>query len=332
MRRGFVSVGGRRRSRFPGDPGPGKILTGGNKYTGTDPDPGVNTDGTLWLDNNTGVNHLLKRNYYSDLWSRTTISSWRSDGKMPSIAWKLNATAANIAGIATGSRDTDLAAEAVWAAGQGYPIYTAFWHEPEDNFSTSTDAANYRAAYRRIVDIFRTNGATNVVWCGVAYMAPWTFEGSGRKWWWWDPDWKGTLSGTGGTIPNASDWWTGSDSVLDLLTFDTYTPEIGQSEYHEFSESMDPCLDAITAHGRPMKPWIILEMGTKDATGLPGDGWTGFFQRAFRYMRDNGGVGYVYYNTDMNNFFNAPAFAARFAGYQAALSSESAYLVSTRPA
>lgn len=352
-----LAASGRKRAvsrpvpvgRFWGDPGAGKILTGGNAYTGSDPDPGSITDGNAWLDTNTGINHLFKRNYYTDLWSRSTVISWRNAGKMPSIAWKLSGDASNIADIAGGSRDSAVASEAVWAAGQGYPIYTAFFHEPEDNFEADSAAASYRAAYRRVVQIFRDNGAYNVVWCGVAHMAPWTFEGgeqaqnantagntliAGRRgpWYKWDPDWKGTRSGSGGTVPNASDWYTGSESVLDLLTFDTYTPEIGQTEYHEFSVSMDPCLTKMSAHGRTILPWVILEMGTKEASPMPGDGWTGFFQRAFRYMRDNGGVGFVYYNTDMNNFFNAPDFAARRAGYEAALASEASYLVSTRPA
>lgn len=319
--------GGTTPARFKGDPGPGKVLTGGTVYTGS---MGV-ADGNAWLDDETGVNHLFKRIYYTNLWSRTTIQNYRNAGKMPSIAWKANADASNIAAIAGGSIDAAITAEAVWAASVGYPIYTAFFHEPEDNFTTSAQAANYRAAYRRIVNIFKTNGATNVVWIGVAYMTPWTFEGSGRTWWWWDPDWKGTLSGAGGAIPNASDWYTGDQAVCQIMSFDTYTPEIGSSSYHEFFDSMDPALDDMTAAGRPIIPWIVPEMGTKVATPMPGDGWTGFFQRAFRYMRDNNGVGFVYYNTDDNNFLNGSDAVARFAGYQAALASEASYLVSTRP-
>lgn len=322
-----VPAGG---SRFRGDPGPGKILTGATVYTGS---MGV-ADGNVWLDENSGVNHLFKRIYYSNLWSRTTIQNYRNSGKMPSIAWKANGTAANIAAIAGGSIDASIAAEAVWAAGQGYPIYTAFYHEPEDNFPLDADAASYRAAYRRIVQIFRDNGALNVVWIGVAYQTSWSFISSGGQvsrgpWYKWDPDWKGTTSGAG--RPNASDWYTGTQQVCNIMSFDQYSPTIGGTSFHEFSVDMQPSLDRMVADGRPIIPWIVPEMGTKIATGMPADGWTGYFQRALRYMRDHNGCGFVYYNTDDNNFLNGSDSVARFAGYQAALASEASYVVSARP-
>lgn len=342
-------LGGAGAARFAHDPGPGKLLTGsvvatfGSGVGGGGTPTGV-ADGNAWLDDNTGVNHLLKRVYYSNtapnsgVWSRTTIQNYRNAGKIPSIAWHMSASAANIAAFASGSMDANVTAEAQWAASVDYPIWTAFMHEPEDNFTADADAANYRAAYRRYRQIFRDAGASKVVFVGVAWQANWSFRTSGGgeavrgPWWKWDPDWKGTLSGAGGTRPNASDWYTGSESALDIMSMDTYTPTLGATAYHEFSVDAGDTLDRMISDGRPILPWVVLEMGTFTAgSGMPADGWTGFYQRAFRFMRDNEGVGFVTYNAASTNFINADTFAERFAGYQDALASEAAYLVTTRP-
>jgi hypothetical protein len=316
-------------TRFPGDPGVGKVLSGATVYTGSMGQP----DGNTWLTQQTGKKHLLSRRYYSNLWTRSQIIADQADGRVPFPSFKLNGTTGNIAGIASGSQDAALTAEAVWAAGQGYPIHCSFFHEPEDNFESDAVAASYRAAVRRVVGIFRANGATNVVWNQAIWMTSWSFLTNGGEagrgpWYKWDPDWKGTITGS---RPGPADWWTDADSRVDLFGFDQYCPTIGGSSYHEFSSDIGAALSRMALDARPPKPWTVPEMGTKTATGLPGDGWTGYFQRAFRFMRDNGGVGFVYYNTDDNNFLNGSAAAARFAGYQAALSSEAAYLVHIRP-
>lgn len=318
-------------ARFFGDPGPNKVLTGSTVYTGS---AGI-ADGLAWLNQQTGVNHLLARRYSTDLWSRSTIVSDRAAGRIPFPSFKLNATTSNAAAIIAGTRDADLAAEARWAAAQGYPILCSFYHEPEDNWSSDAAAAQFRAIFRRIVTVFRNNGATNVNWLPIL-SAPYTFRGNGGEaqrgpWYKWDPDWMGTQSGSNGRA-TTTDWYTGSSAVLNMYGFDQYCPLIGTTGYAEFSAHLGTALSKMTGDGRTILPWVVPEMGTKNvASGLPSDGWGGYYTRAFQYMRDNLGVGFISYNTDGNNFANGPDAAARLAGYETALGSESAYLVTTRP-
>lgn len=318
-------------ARFPGDPGKGKVLTGATVYTGT---AGV-ADGRAWLDTATGVKHLLVRRYYRSsgvFWTHTQLSGDAAKGLIPFPSTKLpNFTPAQ---IAVGAADALVRAEAQWAKTQPYPIFTNYYHEPEDNFTSDAAAADYRKASRRIAQIFRDAGAANVVWVNAIYMAPWTFQsGSGRSWWKWHIDWKGTKSGAGGR-PTSADFYTGAERLAGVEGFDQYSPHAGGgTSYVEFATDMNTTLGRMRADGWPEIPWVVPEFGTEAdrPPGLPADGWAGYYQRAFRYMRDHDGVGFVTYNTDGNNFVNATGAASRLAGYKAALKSEAAYLVTTRP-
>lgn len=313
--------------RFPGDPGVGKVLTGGTVYSGTAGVP----DGRAWLDTATGKKHLLVRRYYTNaFWTRTNIAADGAAGLIPFPSEKTTSTPAQ---IKAGAIDAAIRAEAQWAASQPFPIFTNYYHEPEDNFPSDAAAADYRAASRRIAQIFRSEGADNVCWVNAIYMAPWTFEtASGRSWWKWHIDWRGTLSG--GTRPTAADFYTGAERLADVEGFDQYSPHAGGgTTYREFADDMDKTLGVMRAGGWQPIPWVIAEFGTEqtEPAPFPPDGWTGYYQRAFRYMRDHDGIGFVTYNVNANNLVNAPGATQRLAGYKAALSSEAAYLVTTRP-
>lgn len=312
--------------RFFGDPGVGKVLTGGNTYGGS-----ANVgDARAWLDQQTGVKHVLARRYYTDqgFWNQSRIQADHDAGLVPNVTMKLLDW--SFAQILAGAADSAIRAAARWAKGVGFLIKATFYHEPEDNFTTASVAADYRAVARRVIGIFREEGATNVIW-GPCFMTPWTFQSaSNRSWWWWDYDWKGTVQSDG--KPAASDFYSGADRYVDYYGHDVYTPHINQSGYHEFAPDMEIALDDLALVGRDTIPWFVDEFGTRGATGMPSDGWAGYYKRAFRYMRDNGGVGFTVYNTDGNNFANGTDGAARLAGYKAALQSEAAYLVTVAPA
>jgi beta-mannanase len=53
----------------------------------------------------------------------------------------------------------------------GSPIYLAFHHEPENDTATFGTPAEYAAAFRRVVEVFRSRGVTNVafVWTLMAW-------------------------------------------------------------------------------------------------------------------------------------------------------------------
>lgn len=320
-------------ARFFGDPGAGKVLTGSCVYT----DVSSVSDGLAWLNQQTGVKHLLSRRYYTNLWSRSNILADQAAGRVPFPSFKLGATSSNASSILAGSQDAALTAEAQWAASQGFPIMCCFFHEPENNWTSDANAANYRAIFRHVVTIFRNNGATNVNWLPI-FVAPWDFtsaaESAHGRWYKWDPDWMGTQSGSNGRA-TASDWYTGSDAVCSLLGFDQYCPVVNTSYYQEFSTQMGPVLSKIAGDGRTVLPWLVPEMGTTAVTsspGLPSDGWAGYYERAFQFMRDNSGAGFSSFNCfTAYNFINGTAAAARLAGYEAALGSEAAYLTTVRP-
>jgi hypothetical protein len=334
--------------RFPGDPGDGKVLTGGSLFTGTLGEP----DGVADLNDLTGVNHLLSRRFSSNIWSRSAITSDWNAGRIPFPSFKLGPlNSSTYPAALAGGRDADIAAEAQWCVNTfpGY-LHTTFFHEPESDHTTAAMSQNFRDMSRRVFDIFQDEGATNVVWSFPVSRGAYSYatggnsaEGQGGlKWWHFDPDWKGTLSGTGGTRPNASDWWSGGDSVVQLHGMDMYNPWVGGTGWRWFDDEWDTIKNRMISDGREIKPWTIPEFGTgvTSAYSSPPGGvqpdeadWTEWYQRAFQCMRDEDGVGFMTYHVDgernlTNGGNDAPL---RLAGYINALESESSYLVTVRP-
>lgn len=299
--------------QFPGDQGAGKVLSGGTVWTGS---AGV-ASGIDWLDDETGKLHVLSRTYSSSSngWNWSMVDDAINVGRIPFHTAKFEQFSTSQ--ITSGAADSALASHANQAQSRApYPIWLGYYHEPEDNFETDQAAAGFRAACRYIVTYMRSAGVTNVAWVFPVWMIDWSFTGGvavrGNAWK-WDPDWKGSLSGSG--RPNAADWYTGAESVVDLLGADQYTPTIGGSSYHTFADDFVECYQALVQWGRPMRPWAIGEMGTKDITPAPN--WTSHFAQALETFITYDIRGYVYYNTDLNNFVNADPSGDRFAGYNA---------------
>jgi hypothetical protein len=113
-----------------------------------------------------------------DTWSRDRgrrlLISWnstRADGSR--TLWK---------DIAAGREDARIDQQAERIKAFGARIYLAFDHEPEVNGAAgkSGTPAEFRAAWRRIVDRFRARGVTNVKWTLI--LMGWTFNpASGRN-------------------------------------------------------------------------------------------------------------------------------------------------------
>lgn len=308
------SVDAATQALFPGDPGPGAVLSGGTVWSGSAGVP----SGIDWLDDHTGKPHVLARTYSSiaDSWHWSAIDAAIAVGRIPFTTTKF--TAYTTAQIASGAADSALATQASRAIARApAPIWLGYFHEPEDNFPSDAEAAGFRAACRYIVSYLRGAGVTNVAWVFPVWMARWSFDGGvgvrGNAWK-WDPDWKGTLSGPGG-IPTAADWYTGAESVVDVIGMDQYTPTIGGSTYHTFAWDVGFSLDKLTSWGRPRKPVAIGELGTKDI--IPAPDWTAHFAQMLQTCVDYDVRGLVYYNTDGHNFVNEDPTGRRFAGYHA---------------
>lgn len=300
-------------SRFPGDPGPGKLYSGSTVYPGSVTNPPPGGDAHLALSNLTGVEHAMRREYsgVASGFSLAHVDNALSRGQLPLHTSKFTSYSASQ--IAAGNADAAMltfcnalkdptrASKAVWLG---------YWHEPEDDFPTATTAAQFRAAYRYIVMFFRAQNVPNVAWNAAMYMCDWSFRtdpgGPGRLWWWWDPDWKGTLSGGGGTRPAAADWYTGTQSVVDMFSFDQYSPSIGSQIYRTYTSNVDTMQTALTLAERPTKPFVIGEMGTKTYTGIPESTWATHWAQAHAYFLQYGVVGVTYYNATLNYLNDEP--------------------------
>lgn len=311
---GPVAAAAPRAALFPGDPGPGVVLSGGSVWSGSAGVPSA----IDWLDDHTGKAHVLARTYSSvaDAWHWSAIDAAIAVGRIPFTTTKFTAYPA--AQIVSGAADAALATEASRAIARApAPLWLGYYHEPEDNFPSDAAAADFRAACRYIVGHLRGAGVTNVAWVFPAWMVRWSFDGGvgarGNAWK-WDPDWRGTLSGAGG-VPDASDWYTGSESVVDLIGMDQYTPTVGGSSYHTFAWDVGFSLDKLASWGRPRKPVAIAELGTADITPTPD--WTAHYAQLLQTCIDYDVRGFACYNTDSHNFVNADATGRRFAGYRA---------------
>ena len=103
-------------------------------------------------------------------------------GRIPVIGWAAqfrDGSARTWGAIANGSQDALIRARADAVKALGKKVFLVFHHEPEDDHAKNGTAADYRAAWRRIVSIFRNRGATNTVfvWNLMAY----TFQPDGNE-------------------------------------------------------------------------------------------------------------------------------------------------------
>ena len=72
--------------------------------------------------------------------------------------------------IANGCQDATIIAHADAFKAFGSPMYLSFHHEPENDLGTYGTPADFAAAFRHIVTVFRSRGVTNVafVWTMMA--------------------------------------------------------------------------------------------------------------------------------------------------------------------
>lgn len=105
------------------------------------------------------------------------IKDSQAAGRIPLINFKLGTN--TWAEVANGTRDSYLKERALAFKSWGKPALLAYHHEPE-NDSQMGSQADYVAAYRRVVDVFRANGADNVSFALI--LMGWTYSpSSGRN-------------------------------------------------------------------------------------------------------------------------------------------------------
>ncbi len=206
-----------------------------------------------------------------------------SNSMIPSQSFKLHpdyTPAQIVAGIA----DADIDASAADCLARApHPIWLCYYHEPEDNFPTAGEAADYRAAYRYIVTRFRSAGVTNVTWMPI-YMCPWTFRNaSGRDWRWWHPDWTG------------SGWH--SDIMMDMMGFDIYNPLPGSTGNNAFLSMLNEAMVKINASGAPQWDIAIPEFGMSWGATTPAPpNWIDWCTAAVNDALDNRVKSFTYWD------------------------------------
>ncbi len=101
---------------------------------------------------------------------RIPVMGWSTD-------WSATKTPVRWGAIAAGQHDVVIRARADELRALGSKVMLIFHHEPEDDLSRNGSAAEYRAAFRRVVSVMRSRGATNVVF--VWNMMSYTFNPNG---------------------------------------------------------------------------------------------------------------------------------------------------------
>lgn len=116
-----------------------------------------------------------------------------------------------LASVARGDYDFYLQEWARDAAQFGEPLLLRFAHEMNDPYRypwgpQNNEPEDFIAAWRHVVEVFRTAGATNVVWV----WSPHAAYGGYEAYWPGDDyvDWVGTGALNYGTVAYWSEWWT----------------------------------------------------------------------------------------------------------------------------
>jgi chitodextrinase len=143
--------------------------------------------------------------------------------------------------IAAGKYDAYLVDKAKGFKSLGVPVFVAFHHEPENDPEFGTPGG-YVAAWRHIVSVFDSQGASNVVW--VWNLMSWSWNPSSDR----DP----------------AAYYPGDD-VIDWLAADGYNwyPCRAGDPWKSFGEIFSTWRSwAVTNH--PNKPLMIAETGTPE--------------------------------------------------------------------
>jgi Glycosyl hydrolase family 26 len=180
----------------------------------------------------------------------TSQESWAvGRGMIPFLNWKaqrLNGETVPWSTIASGAEDAAITAQADAVKAFGSPIYLTFHHEPEDDLATWGTPAEYAAAFRHVVTVFRSRDVTNVAF--VWTMMSWTFDPrSGR-----DPD----------------AYYPGHGYV-DIIGVDGYNwyPGRDGATWESFQEIFQTSNDFAVTHA---KPWMVVETGAQEDPDQPG--------------------------------------------------------------
>ncbi|MFN2472167.1 MAG: Ig-like domain-containing protein [Gaiellaceae bacterium] len=170
-------------------------------------------------------------------------------GRIPALAWaayRQDDSPVRWASIANGAYDSLIRARADAVKALGAKVMFTFHVEPEDDKLLGT-SAEYRAAWRRVVSIFRGRGATNVVW--VWNPMTYTFDPWANR--------------------NPADWYPGDD-VVDWMAADGYnwfgSNHNQDQRWRSFADIFRNFYSWGSARGKPL---AVFEFGVLEDTRTP---------------------------------------------------------------
>jgi hypothetical protein len=190
------------------------------------------------------------------------------EGRLPLVSHK--PPAAGWAAVASGAEDRTIEALADAYRAYGREVLFSFHHEPHDDASdvkggTSGTAAEYRAAWRRIRDIFVARGAHHSAGGDVffAYSAVGSWA----------------LKAAPGGAPGSGDPLYPGDGIIDVFAHDQYNwASCRNDPWEEFAPGWAPLVGLAAAHHKPL---IAAEFGSPPAGGARND----WFRNAATWLR-----------------------------------------------
>jgi hypothetical protein len=179
----------------------------------------------------------------------------------PTVSW---------ASVANGNHDGDIKRWATALKGTGTRL-VSFSHEPmsKSNHSKGT-ASTFIAAWKRVVNVFNAQGATNVQW--VWNVTSHSFRISSS-----DPDY-------------GAKWYPG-DSYVDFVAGEAYNRYKCGTANFSFANRIKEIFAFAKSHGKKM---VVAEFGSNAFSGRPA-----WIKDAMTYMNNNRAYfrGAFYYNT-----------------------------------
>ena len=263
----------------------------------------------------TKIFQTLDADYSDRGWAGQLVREVRRAGSTPFLALDLRFRGAPSRGlldaIAAGRADGQIAAMARGLRGAGTVLVEPGWEmngtwsygwQPPVNGNADAPA-KYREAFRRIVTVFRREGATNVKWVFAPNVGnPLTHQASGPGHW----NWYGN-------------YYPGND-VVDYLGPHGYNgPSVWGGGYQAF----DAVFNAAGADNMltdlerrfPGKPIIIGEFASQEAAGFDKGRW---IEQAFATMRRHPRVvGAVWFNTRKEADWRIDSSANALAAFRA---------------
>ena len=173
--------------------------------------------------------------------------SWDvAGGRIPFVSWKpqrKDGSAVSWTRIASGAEDAWIAAQADRIRDFGQPLFMVFNHEPYDQSKSGWGApSDFVAAWRRIVDTFRSRGATNVAWTLV--LTGYDYSVSGR--------------------PEA---FYAGDGYVDWIAADPYNWFTRDRSWTDLGQVTSAFYNWGSAQGKPL---MLAEWGTEEDPATPG--------------------------------------------------------------